>query len=244
VGENDPLQPDQCHHAGENPARRGEEDRNGEAAERMRCPGLTTTPAGNLAVKSAAGVCAVVSPLMANLAAQLVWWAAGALLLLLPVHVRAPDTGPAASTVGVEHAKPIKLAKKALILAIEERTKDALQMVERIADEHGGHGVSVAMITWCELFIDHAAGGATRRAGLKIEFVNGDDPPVELVWAERMILARLAMNQQEWDGTMEEVPTDDPFGTGRHVIALLDTVAVTMQGLPRGYAWMGHSEDD
>jgi hypothetical protein len=31
----------------------------------MRCPGLTTTPAGNLAVKSAAGVCAVVSPLMA-----------------------------------------------------------------------------------------------------------------------------------------------------------------------------------
>jgi hypothetical protein len=239
VGENDPLQPDQCHHAGENPARRGEEDRNGEAAERMRCPGLTTT--------NAAGVCVVASLLTANLAAQLVWWSAGVLLLLLlllPVRVRAPGTRLGALTVTAEYAKPIKLAKKALILAIEERSKDALQMVERIAGEHGGHGVSVAMITWCELFIDHAAGGATRRAGLKIEFVNGDDPPVELVWAERMILARLAMNQPEWDETMEEVPTDDPFGTGRHVIALLDTVAVTMQGLPRGYAWMGHSEDD
>lgn len=210
----------------------------------MRCPGLTTTRASDLvAVKLAAALCILVSLLTANLAAQLVWWSAGVLLLLLPVRVQAPGTRLGALTTVVEYAKPIKLAKKALILAVEERSKDALQTVERIAGEHGGRGVQVAMITWCELFIDHATGGTTRPAGLQIEFDNSDDPPVELVWAQRMILARLVMNQQEWDETLNEVPTDPP-GMGRHVLALLDTVAVTMQGLPRGYARMGHSEDD
>jgi hypothetical protein len=114
--------------------------------------------------------------------------------------------------------------------------------VEGIATVHGSVGVQAAMITWCDLFLDHAKGGLTpAQVKLQITFQNDDDPdaatPAELLWAQRVIYARASASRQQWVEALNDLPTADSYGVGAHVMTLLNLVALTMRDLPRGYAW-------
>jgi hypothetical protein len=199
-----------------------------------------------IAVMVAAIGCLLVSMLMEQLAAQLVWWAAGVFLLLCSSRVKAKTVEEFEAEVMKGRAAAAddeftRLAIKALSAAVHDRPGDAVQTVEGIATVHGSVGVQAAMITWCDLFLDHAKGGlAPAQVKLQIMFQD-DDPdaetPPEWLWAQRMIYARANASRQQWAEALNDLPTGDASRVGAHVMTLLNLVAVTMRDLPRGYAW-------
>jgi hypothetical protein len=202
-----------------------------------------------IAVLAAAIGCLLVSMLMESLAAQLVWSAAGVLLLLFSSRVKPKTEQEFEAEVTKRRAAAAddeftRLAIKALSAAVHDRPGDAAETVEGIATVHGSVGVQAAMITWCDLFLDHAKGGLTpAQVNLQITFQNddGDDSgaetPPELLWAQRMIYARANASRQQWAAALNDLPTDDAPRVGAHVMTLLNLVALTMRDLPRGYAW-------
>jgi hypothetical protein len=153
------------------------------------------------------------------------------------------------------HRKHVRLAQAAFSDALASRWDSAVRHVRRLSDECGGEGVVVAMMAWCDTYVDHATDGqashAAAAARVNVAYVNtysgrldqqgSPDVPGPVQWAGRMLAARAAMDEAAWTAMMDELPPDGHV-VGQHVLALLRAVARTVNGLPRGYARMGGAE--
>jgi hypothetical protein len=147
-----------------------------------------------------------------------------------------------------EHSKPVRLAATAYHAALAGRWQAAADAVVRISDECGGEGLSVALRAWCDTYADHSTGGQPGVPTVNINFIRTDTGqlddqrservPPEIRWAGELLRARAALDQERWSELLAELP-DDGEAIGDHVFAVLKGVALTINGLPRGYARMG-----
>ena len=147
-----------------------------------------------------------------------------------------------------EHQKEVRLATAALQAALAGKWERASRYLVRISEECGGDGLYLALIAWADTFIAHATDGdLTGKVG-GISFIQTttgqlDQPgseyvPAEVQWAGRLIRARAALDETAWQAILDELP-DDGYRRGAYVQAALQCVALTINGLPRGYARMG-----
>jgi hypothetical protein len=149
-----------------------------------------------------------------------------------------------------EHSKPVRLAGAAYHAALAGKWDAAGRSLQRISDECGGEGLSVALRAWCDTYADHATDGEPGRPTVNINFIRTDTGqlddqdservPPEHRWAGKLIRARAALDQEEWRKLIDELPRDGAE-IGTYVFAVLRGVALTINGLPRGYARMGRT---
>lgn len=151
-------------------------------------------------------------------------------------------------TTTVSHSKPARLAAAALAAAQADKTNTAAGYIKRISDECGGEGLEVALRTWCDATVDHATDGDRAAGRPNISFVNAktgeldnaasDRVPPSIRWAGRLIAARAALDLDAYRALLDELP-EDGAEIGTYFLAVVNVVATTINGLPRGYARMG-----
>lgn len=146
------------------------------------------------------------------------------------------------------HSKPARLAHAALSAALADKWATATRAIQRINDECGGDGLSIALRAWCDTYVDHSTDGTMnpnvggvnliRTETGQLDRIGSDRVPARVQWAARLVHARAAMDQEAWLSCIAELP-DDGHVIGSYVGAVLEAVAISINGLPRGYAGMG-----
>lgn len=141
------------------------------------------------------------------------------------------------------------LAGEALAAAMAGDYDAAARIVERIEQESGGEGVSYAMVVWCDTYTDHLCAGRfdliSGRAGTRLwnrdsgamSTLAAPDPevPDRVRWAARLIEARTRLDDEAWAAAVDGLnAADDAAFVGECVMATLECVAMTINGLPRG----------
>lgn len=149
----------------------------------------------------------------------------------------------------LQYSKPVRLAGAALHAGLANKWETAARYVERISVECGEEGLGTALMAWCDAYVDHSTGGnpATLRvhmAHMEVESGRLDgDVPDKVLWAGRLVAARAEMDEARFTAVLGELPYDG-YEVGRYVLALVESVATTINALPRGYARMGAGTDD
>jgi hypothetical protein len=149
------------------------------------------------------------------------------------------------------YTKSVRLAAEALRAAQADDWEAVRAAVQRIGDECGSEGLSVALLAWCDTYIDHATDGkpevvkAPQVAHMDVETGrlerDGDaDLREDRRWAGRMLSARALMDHDAWVAAVQDMPLDGAE-IGRYFTTLLSGVAGSINGFPRGYALMGRS---
>jgi hypothetical protein len=149
-----------------------------------------------------------------------------------------------------QHSKPVRLAAAAFQAALAGKSDAAIHYVQRINDECGGHGIYVALMAWIDSYADHATGGLPGRAKVRMSYIQEDTGeltddtseklPHEIAWAGQLTAARVALDQDRFDELIRRMPKDGGQ-IGLYVVAVLECVTRTINGLPRGFARMGEA---
>ncbi|WP_036374370.1 hypothetical protein [Micromonospora sp. ATCC 39149] len=145
------------------------------------------------------------------------------------------------------HSKPVRLAGAALTAAVENDWRRASDAVERLNRECPGAGLMTALIAWCDTFAAHANGGAAPTFGkvrLKPWAVGTgsteQEVPARTRWAIDLIQARAEGDEAAFNAVVQQLnDISDGYQRGNYVSALLESIALTIRSLPRGYARMG-----
>lgn len=132
------------------------------------------------------------------------------------------------------------LAKAALVAFMGDAHETAFKAVQRISDECGPDGVDLALLAWCDwmgaaLGITNYSGPVMLQFGGMVEGgtigqVTGADAVTrpEIVWAGRLIAARIAHDKDTYTALIETMPRE-PREVGRHVAAVLEVSALSMR---------------
>jgi hypothetical protein len=147
-----------------------------------------------------------------------------------------------------EYSKPVRLAAAAYHAALAGQWQKAGRAVERISDECSGEGIMTALMAWCDWYADHATDGNAGKARPRMKFINAktgelddersDRIPEHVRWAGQIIAARAALDEPKFMALINAMP-EDGAQVGRYVMGVLECVATTVNGLPRGFAGMG-----
>lgn len=145
----------------------------------------------------------------------------------------------------------LRCAGVAYVAALEQDWDKATAAIQRINDECGPQFVPAAMLAWIDTYIDHATDGdftLAREVPERTNYVNtrtghldeatAEGLPAEVVWAGSLIAARARMNRDRFDALLRELQGDGKQ-RGRYVGALLESIALTVNTLPRGFVKMG-----
>lgn len=150
-----------------------------------------------------------------------------------------------------EHRKPVRLAAAALSAAIDNDWLKATRAVQRLHDECAGDGLWTALVGWCDTWAEYANGGPPEFDKVQIGSWNvktgviGGELPERMRWAHRLIQARVADDEHGFTALVGQLgDIGDGFERGRYISALLESIALTMRSLPRGYARMGQGGTD
>jgi len=146
------------------------------------------------------------------------------------------------------HSKPRRLAAAVLNAAIEQDWPKTTRYLDRLNAECPGEGLTVALIGWCDTFAAHANDGIDgfqeiRLAGWDVDsgaIRSDDEAPKTQRWAMDLIRARAAGDATAFYAVVQRI-NDIPDGweRGRYVAALIQSIALTIRSLPRGFARMG-----
>lgn len=133
-----------------------------------------------------------------------------------------------------------RLAKDTLVYAAQGADEKVYESLREVAKMPVGSG-EYMMRCWIDLFIDHALDGADP-GGQRVtfEFWSSDNQleaienvPEEVRWAGAIIKARSALDQDEYNRVINAVPDGQ---ADQYVLALLGSVAHSINEYPRGYA--------
>jgi hypothetical protein len=136
--------------------------------------------------------------------------------------------------------RAVWLASAAMTAYMGGAEETAEKAIQRIGDECGADGVELALRAW----IDTMAGRlgvppGAHAVAIKFRGIDDDGEPdasavdadaverPEVVWAGRLMAARVAMDQDTYIALLEALP-DDPSEVGRHVAAVLEMCSLTM----------------
>jgi len=143
----------------------------------------------------------------------------------------------------------IRLAASALRHTIDRKIEYAERDIGVLKQEFGWVGIWTAVQTWCDTLHAHATDGDTTRVFTSVNPVDvrtgqdiGADASAPVDWSARLIAARVANDQNEYDRIRCELR--DVAEAGPYVAAVLEAVGATIRYLPRGYALMGDANED
>ena len=115
----------------------------------------------------------------------------------------------------------------------------ASRHVRELNAECGGAGMMIAVRGWCDTLAAHS--GVSENSGpLALGWKDAETGRVHLGtegvpdrvrWAGQLIVARAALDKPMFDALIAALP-DDKAVIGSYVGAVLETVAITMNGLP------------
>jgi hypothetical protein len=115
----------------------------------------------------------------------------------------------------------------------------ARKHVSQLNAECGGVGTMIAVRGWCDTLAAHS--GVSENSGpLALGWKDAETGRIHLGtegvpdrvrWAGQLIVARAALDKPMFDALIASLP-DDKAVVGSYVGAVLETVAVTMNGLP------------
>lgn len=138
----------------------------------------------------------------------------------------------------------LSLGRTALVAYMGGEHETAFKAVQEIHDECGGEYLELVMCAWIDTF-GASIGAEPGRNAVRLEFlglhrddcecgephgVTGADAVArpEVVWAGRLMAARLALDVHMCEALIAALPEDDPFAVGQHVAALLEVCALSM----------------
>jgi hypothetical protein len=148
------------------------------------------------------------------------------------------------------YSKPVRLAHAALFAAVDGKWKRVEELLNRLNRECPGPGLGDALVAWCDAMAEHSCDGMPEFGKVRISHLNidtgtlnkADEITARAAWAGRMIAARVEGNRDAFVANMDELNAiDDGLERGRYVATLVESVALTIRNLPRGYAQMGRS---
>lgn len=152
----------------------------------------------------------------------------------------------AARAPGVDHRKPVRLAQAALQQAVAGKWKAVEHTMQRLGTECHGEDLTLALVALCDTFAEHAEGcipefGKVRAVAWNTDTGEVGRPARESVqWATNLIQARASGDIEAFKALLGALNAmEDGFQRGRYVLELLESVALTIRSLPRGYARMG-----
>ena len=145
------------------------------------------------------------------------------------------------------NTKEYRLGNAAFQAALAGRWTAASRYVVRLSDECGGSGLHLALVAWCDTFLDHACDGppppdrfANPPAYIRTDTGQLDASgsarvPERIQWAGRLIQARANDDEAGWVALIRDMPNDG-HEIGRYVSAVLEVTTRSINGLPRGFA--------
>jgi hypothetical protein len=148
------------------------------------------------------------------------------------------------------HSKPVRLAHAALLAGVDGKWQRATDLIKRINEECPGPGLGDALVAWCDAMQEHSTDGdmtfvKIQTAPMKVETGELEahgEKAAYLAWCGRLITARAAGDRDAFVACMDELNAmPDGFERGQYVGALVESVALTIRTLPRGYARMGRA---
>lgn len=142
-------------------------------------------------------------------------------------------------------SQAIDQSQDALGLGLCGRWDDAFNAVQAMVDAIGPRAIAIACATWSDRLIEHAIDGKHDRPISigEMNYMNQStgamcgDVPFGVRWSARVIAARAAFDVIAFAMVLDE--PDDGAELGDCVGWLLQTVASTINGLPRGFVHMG-----
>jgi hypothetical protein len=152
----------------------------------------------------------------------------------------------------LQHSKPVRLAHAALTAGVDGKWKRVEQLLNRINTECPGSGLGDALVAWCDAFAEHSNDGMPEFEQVRIAHLNvdtgamnqADEVTARRAWAGRIIAARVAGDRDAFVTCLDELNAiEDGFERGQHVASLVESVALSIRTLPRGYARMGRARE-
>jgi hypothetical protein len=150
--------------------------------------------------------------------------------------------------VSEDNRKPVRLARDAYHAALAKDWRKIEHIFGRLTTECGSEGIATALIAWCDTFIDHVTGGEDvgrfRIVGWNVDngAINEENRRPGVVWAHRLLAARASMDRDAFRAALDELNANaDGLVRGRWVGELLESLALTVNSLPRGYGQMGRA---
>lgn len=145
-----------------------------------------------------------------------------------------------------EHSKPIRLAAAALTAGIDDKWDKATRYVQRINDECTADALPEVLMGWVDTLAMHATGGAPIRSvgavtamAYETGELGGELPP-RIRWAHAVVKARAEMDEAAFTALIHELnELDNGRERGAYVGAVLESAALSIRIMPRGYARMG-----
>jgi len=148
-----------------------------------------------------------------------------------------------------EHSKPVRLAAQVLHAALDEEWPKAERALRRLQAECDSGGLGLALVAWCDAFAEHATGGPPEFGKVRMAPWNVDTGSVggevrePVRWAIALITARAQGDREAFVAGLDRLnQIEDGFERGRWVSELIQSVALTIRSLPRGYGRMGRSD--
>ena len=144
-----------------------------------------------------------------------------------------------------EHSKPVRLAHAALIAGVDGKWKTVEALMKRLNAECPGPGLGDALVAWCDALAEHSYGGVPEFGRVRVNHLNADTGAMnnqaeitpERAWTARLIAARAAGDRDAFEALLGELNAiPDGFERGRYAITVVESVALTIRSLPRGYA--------
>jgi hypothetical protein len=148
-------------------------------------------------------------------------------------------------TPQTEHTKPIRLARNALQAAVDQKWKTTASQLTRLNTECDSDGLGLAILAWCDMFLDYADPGCLSRAGRRVQLTQWDTHnPVEpeavvKTWVRAILESRANRDLHVFEKLLDEINALAPVDRGKYVVSLIDSIAQTIRTLPQGYVQMG-----
>lgn len=147
-----------------------------------------------------------------------------------------------------QHSKPVRLAAAVLDAAVDQKWPTVQRTMQRLQAECDSAGLGLALVAWCDAFAQHATGGSTEFQKIRMVPWNVDSGAVggeareSVRWAMDLLAARARGDREAFVAALDRLNRHDGFERGRYVLELVESVALTIRSLPRGYARMGRSD--
>lgn len=151
-----------------------------------------------------------------------------------------------------QYNKPVRLAHDALFAAVDGKWNRVEGLLIRLNTECPGPGLGDALVAWCDALAEHSNDGMPEFGRVRVKTLEVEtgamDAPTgekpEIQWVGRLITARAAGDRAAFEACMGELNAiEDGFARGRYVLQLVESVALTIRNVPRGYARMGSTRE-
>ncbi len=140
-----------------------------------------------------------------------------------------------------EYVSLAGLATATMVAAIDDHDDQVTACLRLIRDKHGAEGIGMALLMWCDSWLEFAGlRGEQDAARTIVAYIAGDpDCPEHLrpqiQWVAGCVRARADNDYAAWGERMNELAACDAAGYTNRIYAMVYIFANTFNGMPAGF---------